>query len=48
MNNSTAQLNARTRWLARQNVPGDFAQAARQVCEIHGDLQLGVPINPAL
>jgi len=41
-------LQNRASTLARQGAGGDILDGVRQLCEIHADLQLGVPINPAL
>lgn len=41
-------LQTRASQLARRGAGGEVTQAVQQLCEIHADLQLGVPINPAL
>lgn len=42
------QLQNRAHWLSRHDGPADVLQATRQVCQIHGDLELGVPVDPSL
>lgn len=41
-------LQTRANTLARQGAGPDVLDAVRQLCDLHPDLQLGVPINPAL
>ncbi|MEZ4393979.1 MAG: hypothetical protein R3A48_23140 [Polyangiales bacterium] len=43
-----AQLRARATQLARQGAGQDILRGVQQLCEVHPDLQLGVPVNPAL
>jgi hypothetical protein len=45
---SCAQLRARAVVLAREGAGDDVLHGVHQLCEIHPDLQLGVPVNPAL
>lgn len=45
---SCGQLRARASTLARAGAGDDVLQGVQQLCEIHADLQLGVPVNPAL
>ena len=45
---SCSALRARASMLARHGAGDDVLQGVSQVCEIHADLQLGVPVNPAL
>ncbi len=45
---SCSVLRARASLLARHGAGDDVLQGVQQVCEIHADLQLGVPVNPAL
>lgn len=45
---SCGQLRARASVLARGGAGDEVLQAVSQLCEIHADLQLGVPVNPAL
>jgi hypothetical protein len=42
------QLRGRASQLARGGAGPDVMQGVNSLCEIHADLQLGVPINPAL
>lgn len=42
------QLRGRAAQLARGGAGADVMQGVNSLCEIHADLQLGVPINPAL
>ncbi|MFO0624645.1 MAG: hypothetical protein U0325_03440 [Polyangiales bacterium] len=42
------QLRGRASQLARGSAGADVTQGVNSLCEIHADLQLGVPINPAL
>lgn len=42
------QLRARAAQLARGPAGQDVLQGVNSLCEIHADLQLGVPVNPAL
>lgn len=42
------QLRARARQLARDGAGDDVNRGVQQLCELHADLQLGVPVNPAL
>lgn len=41
-------LQTRGNTLARQGAGAEVLDAVRQLCDLHPDLQLGVPINPAL
>ncbi len=41
-------LQTRASALARQGAGAEILEAVRQLCDLHADLQLGVPINPAL
>ncbi len=43
-----SQLRARASVLAREGAGDEVIRGIAQVCEIHADLQLGVPVNPAL
>lgn len=42
------QLRGRASQLARGGAGPDVMQGVNSLCEIHADLQLGVPVNPAL
>lgn len=43
-----SQLRARATQLAREGAGQDLLRGVQQLCEVHPDLQLGVPVNPAL